>query len=62
MTELDNIEAGRPLRYPEQIPETPGKTGTAAALEGFNNVFTRALTVEMLISDPAKQRSTCRVP
>jgi len=105
MSELDNIEAGRPLRYPEQIPDllgagklkknqdppgtgsehprpvwphpggarlTPGprfsrpprtaKTGTAAALECFTDVYTRSLNVDLLLSDPVRQRSTCHTP
>ncbi|KAM5372876.1 hypothetical protein ACJZ2D_007333 [Fusarium nematophilum] len=68
MSELDNISAGRPTKYPEQIPRNDGvltqtyrvllpavKTATSgpqAAALSFVDVCTRSMTVHEMIQNP----------
>ncbi|TDZ18476.1 hypothetical protein Cob_v008708 [Colletotrichum orbiculare MAFF 240422] len=53
LTEVYNIRDGQPVKHPEQIPQQKsGRTGPAAAAESFNDVRTRAVTVDQMISSP----------
>ncbi|KAM5345358.1 hypothetical protein ACJ41O_011220 [Fusarium nematophilum] len=53
MSELDNISAGRPTKYPEQIPRNDGATsGPQAAALSFVDVCTRSMTVHEMIQNP----------
>ncbi|KAF4990671.1 hypothetical protein FGRMN_8343 [Fusarium graminum] len=55
MTELDNIEAGRPVQHPDQIPKNNGvKSGPEAAAASFMDVCTRSITINEMIQDPRK--------
>ncbi|KAK1769820.1 hypothetical protein QBC33DRAFT_529226 [Phialemonium atrogriseum] len=55
VSELDNIEAGRPLRHPEQIPEyrNGAAPGPQTALKCMSDVTTRSQTLHMMIMDPS---------
>ncbi|KAI5459838.1 hypothetical protein BGZ63DRAFT_405786 [Mariannaea sp. PMI_226] len=52
MTELDNIENGRPTKHPEQIPRNAGASGANAAVLCFNDVVTRSITINEMIQMP----------
>ncbi|KAH6890529.1 hypothetical protein B0T10DRAFT_322182 [Thelonectria olida] len=52
MTELDNIEQGRPTRHPEQIPRNAGASGANAAALSFQDVVTRSVTINEMIQNP----------
>ncbi|SPJ79734.1 uncharacterized protein FTOL_08125 [Fusarium torulosum] len=53
MTELENIEAGRPVQHPEQIPKNNGvETGPQAAAASYKDVCTRTLTINEMIQNP----------
>ncbi|CAM1503006.1 Fc.00g077820.m01.CDS01 [Cosmosporella sp. VM-42] len=53
MTELDNIQEGRPMKHPEQIPPNNEATSrTHAAILSFQDVCTRAFTVDEMIQNP----------
>ncbi|KAK3380392.1 hypothetical protein B0T24DRAFT_717792 [Lasiosphaeria ovina] len=61
LSELDNIEAGLPVQYPDQIPDyrAPRSGGDGLpvpdpdmARESMQDVFTRSLTANLIITDP----------
>ncbi|KAK1832357.1 hypothetical protein QBC39DRAFT_381700 [Podospora conica] len=53
LSELDNIEAGRPVQYPAQIPDyrrpRNGARDPSKAREHMTDVFTRSMTVKMMV-------------
>ncbi|KAK0723043.1 hypothetical protein B0T26DRAFT_750361 [Lasiosphaeria miniovina] len=60
LSELDNIEASLPVQYPDQIPDCCAPRSGAAspvpdpdmARESMQDVFTRSLTANLIITDP----------
>ncbi|KAK3944230.1 hypothetical protein QBC46DRAFT_252280 [Diplogelasinospora grovesii] len=54
LSELENIEAGRPVQYPNQIPGYAPSIGPSPdkAKESMIDVITRSHTVEMMLTGP----------
>ncbi|KXX79824.1 hypothetical protein MMYC01_203302 [Madurella mycetomatis] len=58
VSELENVEAGRPVQYPEQLPDykKPSVEGTPdprKAEELWTDVMTRSMTINMMMTDRA---------
>ncbi|KAM7199061.1 hypothetical protein V8F20_005879 [Naviculisporaceae sp. PSN 640] len=54
LSELDNIEAGRAVQYPQQIPdyEFSATPAPEKIREHMEDVFTRSLTIKFMVTDP----------
>ncbi|KAF7554659.1 hypothetical protein G7046_g6767 [Stylonectria norvegica] len=52
MTELENIQLGKPVKHPEQIPRNDPATGDKAAALSYADVCTRSFTVDEMIQNP----------
>ena len=50
VSELENIQAGRPLRHPEQIPVPAA--GEQAAVQAFKDVRSRTTMAETMVQNP----------
>ncbi|KAK3357184.1 hypothetical protein B0T25DRAFT_516671 [Lasiosphaeria hispida] len=53
LSELDNVEAGRPIRFPEQISDyrSSGAPQPDKAREFMRDVFTRTTTANLMVNE-----------
>lgn len=52
LSELDNISEGRPVKFPEQVPDyvvASGRPSPEKAKEHMNDVLTRSITIYLMI-------------